>query len=80
MKTSKFLIATVLAVAALSASMAALAKYNGEDLSRKGLKQSFGLMVNYLYEVAELEARHEQFAEKKVSHSSTVKRLLKPAA
>ena len=50
------------------------------DLSRKGLKQSFGLMVNYLYEVAELEARHEQFAEKKVSHSSTVKRLLKPAA
>ena len=50
------------------------------DLSRKGLKQSFGLMVNYLYEVTELEARHEQFAEKKVSHSSTVKRLLKPAA
>lgn len=31
METSKFLIATVLAVAALSASMAALAKYNGED-------------------------------------------------
>jgi malonyl-CoA decarboxylase len=50
------------------------------DLSRKGLKQSFGLMVNYLYEVTELEARHEQFAEKKVSHFSTVKRLLKPAA
>ena len=50
------------------------------DLSRKGLKQSFGLMVNYLYEVTELEARHEQFAQQKVCHSSTVKRLLKPAA
>lgn len=31
------------------------------DKSRKGLKQSLGLMVNYLYDLGEVEERHERF-------------------
>ena len=34
------------------------------DLSPKGLRQSFGLMVNYCYDLDEIEANHEAFAEK----------------
>jgi len=34
------------------------------DLSRKGLRQSCGLMVNYLYDPERLEARHDALAEK----------------
>src|SRR3990167_6382470 len=49
------------------------------DLSRKGLKQSVGLMVNYLYDIDSVEVRHQQFMDNKVSHSSAVRRLLKPA-
>jgi malonyl-CoA decarboxylase len=49
------------------------------DLSRKGIKQSMGLMVNYLYDIGSVEARHQSFVDSKVSHSSTVRRLLKPA-
>ena len=50
------------------------------DLSRKGLRESLGLMVNYLYEIDTVEARHEQFARGAISHSSAVKRLLKPVS
>jgi malonyl-CoA decarboxylase len=32
------------------------------DLSRKGLRQSAGLMVNYLYDLANVEENHERFA------------------
>lgn len=49
------------------------------DLSRKGIKQSMGLMVNYLYDIGSVEARHQNFVDSKVSHSSAVRRLLKPA-
>ncbi|MCB2018109.1 MAG: malonyl-CoA decarboxylase [Hydrogenophaga sp.] len=48
------------------------------DLSRKGLRQSLGLMVNYLYDIAAVEVRHQDFMNHKVSHSTTVRRLLKP--
>ncbi|WP_201833867.1 malonyl-CoA decarboxylase [Microvirga zambiensis] len=34
------------------------------DVSAKGLKQSHGLMVNYLYALDEIEKNHEAFAEK----------------
>lgn len=34
----------------------------GADLSAKGLAQSHGVMVNYLYELDRVEARHEAFA------------------
>jgi len=33
------------------------------DLSEKGLAQSHGLMVNYLYDVDEIEKNHEAYAE-----------------
>ena len=49
------------------------------DLSRKGIQQSLGLMVNYLYDIGSLETRNQQFMDNKVSHSPTVRRLLKPA-
>jgi malonyl-CoA decarboxylase len=34
------------------------------DLSPKALKQSHGLMVNYLYKLADIEKNHEAYAEK----------------
>jgi malonyl-CoA decarboxylase len=42
------------------------------DLSRKGLKQSFGLMVNYLYDLKRIEANHEAFTRGEVAHSRAV--------
>lgn len=35
----------------------------GADLSPKGQTQSYGMMVNYLYELDRVEARHEAFVE-----------------
>jgi malonyl-CoA decarboxylase len=46
------------------------------DLSRKGLKQSFGLMVNYLYDLDEVEAHHEAFVAGEVAHSRSVAKLI----
>ena len=46
------------------------------DTSEKGLKQSWGLMVNYLYDPGTIEANVETFArEGRVARSSTVSRL-----
>ena len=36
------------------------------DLSKKGLQQSAGLMVNYLYELDKVEAQHEAFSKGQV--------------
>ena len=48
------------------------------DLSPKGLTQSHGLMVNYLYAPEEIEANHEAFAEKgTVAASAAVRRALR---
>ncbi|HEY8563971.1 MAG TPA: malonyl-CoA decarboxylase [Beijerinckiaceae bacterium] len=48
------------------------------DLSPKGLKQSHGLMVNYLYDLAQVERNHETFADTgTVVASSAVQRLLR---
>jgi malonyl-CoA decarboxylase len=46
------------------------------DLSRKGLKQSFGMMVNYLYDLEKVEASHEQFIHGEVAHSRAVASLI----
>ena len=46
------------------------------NLSRKGLKQSHGLMVNYLYDLAKVEASHEKFVQGKVAHSRAVASLI----
>jgi len=48
----------------------------GGDLSRKGLRQSHGLMVNYLYDLDEIESNHEKFANDQVSASRAVLALL----
>lgn len=48
------------------------------DTSPKGLKQSYGLMINYLYKLDEIEANHEAYsASGKVAVSSGIKELLK---
>jgi malonyl-CoA decarboxylase len=48
----------------------------GADLSKKGLKQSHGLMVNYLYDLRHVEAQHEAFTQGEVVHSRTVSSLV----
>ena len=48
------------------------------DTSQKGIDQSKGLMVNYLYELAEVEKNHELFANtSNVVASPRVRRLLR---
>lgn len=49
----------------------------GGDASTKGLKQSYGLMVNYLYDLKRLDTYRGQFAAGKMAVSSRV-RALKP--
>jgi malonyl-CoA decarboxylase len=46
------------------------------DLSAKGVFESFGVMVNYLYDLNKVEAQHEQFTEGEVAHSRAVAALL----
>ncbi len=56
---------------------ARLERLNGlGDLSVKGAKQSFGLMVNYLYDLQKIEAHHEKFVQGEVAHSRAVSNLL----
>ena len=48
------------------------------DLSPKGLRESAGIMVNYLYRLEDIEKNHEAYAnDGEVVASSAVKRLLK---
>ena len=48
------------------------------DPSRNGLRQSYGLMVNYLYDLGDIEKNHEAFAANgAVAAASGVTRLLK---
>lgn len=48
------------------------------DLSEKGLRQSHGLMVNYLYDLESIEANHEAYAETgEVVADSTILKLLR---
>ena len=48
------------------------------DTSSKGLAQSYGLMVNYLYDLSAIEKNHETYANlKTVSASSAVSRELR---
>jgi malonyl-CoA decarboxylase len=47
------------------------------DVSTKGLQQSAGLMVNYLYKLSHLEANHEAYTSSgKVAASSSIRSLL----
>ena len=45
------------------------------DLSRNGLRQSCGLMVNYLYDLERVEEYHQRFLDGVVVHSQAVARL-----
>lgn len=48
------------------------------DVSQKGLQQSHGLMVNYCYDLAEIESNHEAFVEKgTVAASSAVRKTMR---
>jgi malonyl-CoA decarboxylase len=49
------------------------------DRSEKGMQQSHGLMVNYLYALDKIEANHEAFAEKGLVASSSAVRKMLPA-
>ena len=46
------------------------------DLSRKGLRQSAGLMVNYLYDLDGVEENHEAFLKGDIIRSRAVDRLI----
>jgi malonyl-CoA decarboxylase len=51
------------------------------DSSEKGLIQSYGLMVNYRYDLDDIEKNHEAYAEERtVVAASAVKRLLRKVA
>jgi len=47
------------------------------DISEAGFKRSFGVMVNYLYELNDIEKNHEEFVNnKKVIYSKELKKFL----
>ncbi len=46
------------------------------NLAPKGLKQSIGLMVNYLYDLNKIEASHEKFKQGEVARSRAVQALM----
>jgi malonyl-CoA decarboxylase len=46
------------------------------NLSSKGLKQSAGLMVNYLYDLSRIETCHDRFVHGRVVHSRALSALL----
>lgn len=52
----------------------------GGNLSARGLRESHGVMVNYRYDLDEIETNHEAFATRDtVVASSSVRKLLRPA-
>lgn len=46
------------------------------DLSKKGLRESAGLMVNYLYDLDEIESNQEKFVNGEVAHTRAVSKLI----
>jgi malonyl-CoA decarboxylase len=49
------------------------------DISKKGMAQSFGILVNYFYDLASLEENHEAFYNSdRVTVSSQIAKLLTP--
>ena len=50
------------------------------DTSAKGLEQSFGLMVNYVYDLGDVERNHEEYVNRhRVVCSGTIEKLVKGA-
>lgn len=53
----------------------------GGNLSARGLRESHGVMVNYRYDLDDIEVNHEAFATRNtVVASNAARRLLRPAA
>jgi malonyl-CoA decarboxylase len=51
------------------------------DLSERGRQQSHGLMVNYVYDLGDIERNHEAYAEHRtVVAASAIRRLVRAAA
>jgi malonyl-CoA decarboxylase len=51
----------------------------GGNMSARGLRESHGVMVNYRYDLGDIEANHEAFATRNtVVASSSVRKLLRP--
>jgi malonyl-CoA decarboxylase len=51
------------------------------DLSERGRQQSHGLMVNYLYDLGDVERNHEAYAEDRtVVAASAIRRLVRAPA
>ncbi len=49
------------------------------DVSENGIGQAHGIMVNYLYDLDDIEKNHEAFAENRlVVASSAVRKLARP--
>jgi malonyl-CoA decarboxylase len=46
------------------------------NMGAKGLRQSFGIMVNYLYDLDKIEASHEKFLAGEVARSRAVQTLM----
>ncbi|MBM3348989.1 MAG: decarboxylase [Betaproteobacteria bacterium] len=46
------------------------------DLSKNGLRQSAGLMVNYLYDLSSVEENHERFVNGEIIYSRSVGKLI----
>ena len=46
------------------------------DLSKNGLRQSAGLMVNYLYDLSSVEENHERFVNGEMIYSRPVSKLM----
>jgi malonyl-CoA decarboxylase len=50
------------------------------DLSERGRKQSYGLMVNYLYDLGDIEKNHEAYAESRaVIAAGAIRKLARPS-
>jgi malonyl-CoA decarboxylase len=50
------------------------------DLSDRGRRQSFGLMVNYLYDLGDIEKNHEAYAESRsVIAANAIRKLARPS-
>ena len=47
------------------------------DLSDKGVEQSLGMMVNYLYDLPSIEKQHEAYRSGEISASSAVKKMIR---
>jgi malonyl-CoA decarboxylase len=50
------------------------------DTSNRAMAQSFGLMVNYLYDLGDIEKNHEAYARSRsIIAANTIRKLARPS-